>query len=111
MRAFRLAALRARRAVGARRGVALPVALMLLVVLSTLAAGSFTASRQTFRGGRNALIEQRALSVSEFGLNQQVANWPTQLNLPAPRGLASAASTRRTCGSRPATRPRCASRA
>jgi hypothetical protein len=88
MRAFRLAALRARRAVGARRGVALPVALMLLVVLSTLAAGSFTASRQTFRGGRNALIEQRALSVSEFGLNQQVANWPTQLNLPAPRGLA-----------------------
>ncbi|MDF1503414.1 hypothetical protein [Roseisolibacter sp. H3M3-2] len=85
MRALRRAVTRARRA---RRGVALPVALMLLVVLSTLAAGSFTASRQTFRGGRNALIEQRALSVSEFGLNEQVANWPTQLNLPAPRGLA-----------------------
>ncbi len=71
-----------------RRGLALPTALMLLVVLSTLAAGAFTASRQSFRGGRNTLIEQRAMSVAEFGLNQQVANWPTALNLPAPRGLA-----------------------
>ena len=71
-----------------RRGMALPIALMLLVVLSTLAASSFTASRQTFRGGRNTLVEQRAMSVAEFGLNQQVANWRTELNLPAPRGLA-----------------------
>jgi hypothetical protein len=77
-----------RRASAARRGMALPVALMLLVVLSTLAASSFTASRQTFRGGRNTLIEQRAMAVAEFGLNQQVANWRTELNLPAPRGLA-----------------------
>jgi hypothetical protein len=77
-----------RRLSAARRGMALPVALMLLVVLSTLAASSFTASRQTFRGGRNALIEQRAMSVAEYGLNQQVANWRTELNLPAPRGLA-----------------------
>jgi hypothetical protein len=71
-----------------RRGLALPTALMLLVVLSTLAAGAFTASRQSYRGGRNTLIEQRAMSVAEFGLNQQVANWRTELNLPAPRGLA-----------------------
>ena len=77
-----------RSAVAGRRGLALPTALMLLVVLSTLAAGAFTASRQSFRGGRNTLIEQRAMSVAEFGLNQQVANWPTALNLPAPRGLA-----------------------
>jgi hypothetical protein len=71
-----------------RRGLALPTALLLLVVLSTLAAGAFTASRQSYRGGRNTLIEQRAMSVAEYGLNQQVANWKTELNLPAPRGLA-----------------------
>jgi hypothetical protein len=77
-----------RRALSApRRGRALPTALMLLVVLSTLAAGAFTASRQTYRGGRNTLIEQRAMSVAEFGLNEQVANWNTEWNLPAPRGL------------------------
>lgn len=86
---IRLAARRRQRQLSApRRGIALPVALMLLVVLSTLAASSFTASRQTFRGGRNTLIEQRAMSVAEYGLNQQVANWRTELNLPAPRGLA-----------------------
>jgi hypothetical protein len=77
-----------RPATAVRHGLALPSALLLLVVLSTLAAGAFTASRQSFRGGRNALIEQRAMSVAEFGLNQQVANWRTELNLPAPRGLA-----------------------
>ena len=74
--------------VSPRRGIALPTALMLLVVLSTLAAGAFTASRQSYRGGRNTLIEQRALAVAEFGLNKEVAEWRTALNLPAPRGLA-----------------------
>ncbi|MGZ8469555.1 MAG: pilus assembly PilX N-terminal domain-containing protein [Gemmatirosa sp.] len=88
MRIVRLRSIARRRPSAARRGMALPVALMLLVVLSTLAASSFTASRQSFRGGRNALIEQRAMSVAEYGLNQQVANWRTELNLPAPRGLA-----------------------
>ena len=71
-----------------RRGLAMPMALLVLVVLTTLAASAFTAARQTFRGGRNTLIEQRAMAIAEYGLNQQVANWPTQLNLPAPRGLA-----------------------
>jgi hypothetical protein len=65
------------------------MALLLLVVLSTLAAGAFTASRQTYRGGRNTLIEQRAMSVAEFGLNEQVGDWNTEWNLPAPRGLST----------------------
>jgi hypothetical protein len=70
----------------ARRGSALPLALVMLVVLSTLAAGAFTASQQSMRGGRNALVEQRALAVAEFGLNQRMARWLPRLNLPPGQG-------------------------
>jgi hypothetical protein len=58
------------------------LALVLVVVMSGLAAGAFTASQQTMRGGRNTLIEQRALAVAEFGLNQRMARWLPRLNLP-----------------------------
>lgn len=75
-----------RPATRARRGAALPVALLVLVVLGVLSAGAFTASRQTFRGGRNALVEQRAFAVAEFGLNERVADWDTRFNLPAGAG-------------------------
>lgn len=69
-----------------RRGAALPLALVMLSVLMLIAGGAWGMSRQTYRGGRNALVEQRALAVAEFGLNQRYANWPTQLNLPAGAG-------------------------
>ena len=71
---------------GARRGAALPFALLLLVVMSVLSAGAFVAARQTFRGGRNAVVEQRAFGVAEFGMNQEVAKWDTRRNLPASKG-------------------------
>jgi hypothetical protein len=69
-----------------RRGAALPFALMMLVVLTAIAGGSFAMSRQAFRGGRNAMIEQRAFSVAEAGLNRQIANWNSALNLPGTAG-------------------------
>ena len=69
-----------------RAGMALPTVLALVVVASLLTAGALTAARQTFRGGRNALVEQRAFSVAEFGLNQRIAAWNTQLNLPGGAG-------------------------
>ena len=70
----------------ARRGAALPVALLVLVVLGVPSVGAFSASRQTFRGGRNALVEQRAFAVAEFGLNQRVADWDARFNLPQAAG-------------------------
>ena len=70
----------------ARRGAALPLALLLLVVMSVLSAGAFVGARQTFRGGRNAVVEQRAFGVAEFGMNQEVAKWDTRRNLPASKG-------------------------
>jgi hypothetical protein len=70
----------------ARRGAALTIALVFLVLIGILAAGGFTSSQQTFRGGRNALVEQRAFGVAEFGLNQQMAQWNTALNLPPSAG-------------------------
>src|SRR5256885_4382921 len=66
---------------GVRRGAALVVTLVCLVVLGMLAAGGFAASRQSFRGGRNALVEQRAFGVAEYGLNQQMSQWDPSFNL------------------------------
>ena len=70
-----------------RAGSALPLALLMLLVTTALAAGAFAMSRQASRGGRNALVEQRALSVAEYGLNRGIASWDPRLNLaPAPVG-------------------------
>src|SRR5699024_3535703 len=69
-----------------RRGAALALALLLLVVMSVMSAGAFIAARQTFRGGRNSVVEQRAFGVAEYGMNQEVARWDTRRNLPASKG-------------------------
>lgn len=70
-----------------RAGAALPTALLMLVVTTLLAAGAFAMSRQTFRGGRDAMVEQRALAVAEYGLNRRIASWDTRFNVaPAPAG-------------------------
>ena len=66
---------------GVRRGAALVITLVCLVVLGVLAAGGFAAARQSFRGGRNALVEQRAFGVAELGLNQQMSQWDPSFNL------------------------------
>jgi hypothetical protein len=77
------------RAPRSRRGAALPTALLLLAVLAALAGGAFAMSTQSFRGGRNAMIEQRAFAVAESGLNQQIGDWNQALNgIPQAGGLA-----------------------
>lgn len=63
-----------------RRGAALPTALLLLVALTAAAGGGMALSRQSFRGGRNTLVEQRAFTVAEAGLNQQIGGWDPALN-------------------------------
>lgn len=67
-----------RRVVRARRGSALLLVLVAMVVLAVLAAASMMSAFQEARSSRAAQIQQRALTVAEFALNQQLANWPSQ---------------------------------
>ena len=65
-----------------RRGVALITALFAIVVLAIIISGVFFTSQQEYRGTRNALVEQRAFAISEFGLNSEISNWDRSRNLP-----------------------------
>jgi len=78
----------ARVLVKARRGMALILTLIVVVVLAILSTGAVLSSMQEFRGGRNALVEQRAFAVAEFGLNSEISNWDRSRNLPPPTGMA-----------------------
>lgn len=71
-----------------RRGAALLVTLIAVIVLGLLSTGAVMASMQEFRAGRNSLVEQRAFAVAEFGLNREIANWDRSRNLPPPVGRA-----------------------
>jgi hypothetical protein len=65
-----------------RRGFALAVSMMAIVVIGALIAGAFFASTQEYRVGRNTLVGQRAFSVAEFGLNKEISEWDRGRNLP-----------------------------
>ena len=65
-----------------RRGFALAVAMMAIVVIGALIAGAFFASTQEFRIGRNTLVGQRAFAVAEYGLNKEISQWDRSRNLP-----------------------------
>lgn len=66
----------------------LPLAIVTLTVLLALSLGGAAAATQSFRAGRNLLVEQRAFTVAEYGLNREISNWPRSRNLPSPTGLA-----------------------
>lgn len=55
--------------VGDRRGFALLVALAALVIIGGLIVGAFFASTQEFRIGRNTVLQSRAMTSAEYGLN------------------------------------------
>ena len=61
-----------------RRGSALLLVLVAMVVLAILASASMMTALQEARSSRAAQIQQRALTVAEFALNQQLANWTAQ---------------------------------
>jgi hypothetical protein len=71
----------------ARRGIAMVIALV-IVVLGVLSTGAIFTAMQEYRGGRNSLVEQRAFAVAEFGLNSEISNWNRSRNLPPPTGMA-----------------------
>jgi hypothetical protein len=43
-------------------------------------SGMYFTSNQEYRGTRNALVEQRAFAVTEFGLNSEISNWDRSRN-------------------------------
>lgn len=52
-----------------RRGFALAMALVAIVVIGAIIAGVFFASTQEYRIGRNTLLQTRALTSAEYGLH------------------------------------------
>ena len=57
---------------GDRRGFALLVALAALVIIGGLIVGAFFASTQEYRIGRNTVLQSRAMTAAEYGLNSVI---------------------------------------
>jgi hypothetical protein len=81
-----------------RRGFALAMALMAIVVIGAMVAGGYLASLQYYRMGRNALVEQRAMAATELGLDSAYAMWSRTWNT-QPVGTVTTLAYRATDGS------------
>lgn len=72
------------RLVRERRGSALMFVIIAMVLLAVLSLSAVMGTMHEFRAGRNMLSQQRALTIAEYGLNGQLANWTAARNaLPA----------------------------
>lgn len=69
------------RGMHSRRGFAMMMALGALVIIAVLIAGSSYISLQESRLGQNQLVQARALSAAEYGLNRIQADWNMTPNL------------------------------
>jgi hypothetical protein len=58
-----------------RRGMAMATALIAIVLIGALIAGTFFVSMQDYRIGRNSLSADRALTVAEYGQNRMLTDW------------------------------------
>jgi len=63
-----------------RRGIALPAAIMALVLLSALVAGALYVSTEELRAGRGDLASERALAAAEAAVERAVGSWDAQRN-------------------------------
>lgn len=70
--------MRPQRNIRKRRGSALLLVLVAMVVLAILGSASMMTALQEARSSRAAQLQQRALTVAEFALNQQLSNWTAQ---------------------------------
>src|SRR3954471_20722542 len=64
-----------------RQGFALFMALGALVIIAVLVAGSSFITMQEMRLGQNQLVETKAFSSAEYGLNKIQADWDKTPNL------------------------------
>ena len=69
---------RSSRAAIDRRGIALPAAIMALVLLSALVAGALYVSTEELRAGRGDVASERALAAAESALERAVVAWDPQ---------------------------------
>lgn len=69
-----------------REGFALFMALGALVIIGVLVAGSSFISFQETRLGQNSLLETKAFTVAEYGLNKIQADWDRTPNLQMANG-------------------------
>ena len=58
-----------------RRGLALVLAIVAIVVIGALIGGAFFSSTQEYRIGRNSLVEQRAFAAAEMGVNRALLQY------------------------------------
>ena len=77
------------RLVRERRGSALMFVIIATVLLAVLSLSAVMSTMQEFRAGRNLLSQQRALTIAEYGLNGQLANWSASRNALAVGGIDS----------------------
>lgn len=70
----------------ARRGFAMFLSIGALVIIGVLVAGSSFISLQEQRLGQNSLVQTRAFSVAEYGLNKIQADWDKTPNLQMANG-------------------------
>lgn len=64
-----------------REGIALPTALMAIVLIGALIAGTFFATNQEYRVSRTSLDSERALMAAEYGQNMLLNEWDMNWNL------------------------------
>jgi len=66
-----------------RRGFALAMSLMAIVLIGAMVAGGYLAGVQYYLIGRNSLVEQRAMAATELGLDSAYAVWNKTYNTQA----------------------------
>jgi hypothetical protein len=59
----------------ARRGIALPFALISIIIITSVSMGVFYESSQEFQVGRNSLSQQRAMAAAELGQSVVMGTW------------------------------------
>lgn len=69
-----------------RRGFAMFLAVGALVIIGVLVAGSSFITLQETRLGQNSIVQTRAFSAAEYGLNKIQADWDKTPNLQMPNG-------------------------
>jgi hypothetical protein len=58
-----------------RRGMALAMAILAIVIIGALVSGGYFMSMQAYRGGRSSLVQARSLSAAEYGQNEALRQW------------------------------------
>src|SRR5918912_3033218 len=78
-----------RHAASRRQGFALAVALAAIVIIGGVIAGVFFASTQEYRIGRNTLLQTRALTAAEYGINTMLTRqqWNSAWNTTSANGV------------------------